>query len=52
MIRQKDSLTYHSTGRPGKIEVRSTKPCLTPWEMRLAYLPGAIFPAKEIAEDP
>jgi malate dehydrogenase (oxaloacetate-decarboxylating)(NADP+) len=51
MIRKNDSLTYHATGRPGKIEVRSTKPCLTPWEMRLAYLPGAIFPAKEIAED-
>ena len=52
MIRQKDSLKYHETDRPGKIEVRATKPCLTPWEMRLAYLPGATFPSKAIAEDP
>ncbi len=52
MIRREDSLEYHSAGRPGKIEVRATKPCLTPREMRLAYLPGAAFPSKEIAEDP
>jgi malate dehydrogenase (oxaloacetate-decarboxylating)(NADP+) len=52
MIRREDSLEYHSAGRPGKIELRATKPCLTPREMRLAYLPGAAFPSKEIAEDP
>jgi len=51
MIRKKDSLKYHETDRPGKIEIHATKPCLTPWEMRLAYLPGAAFPSKEIAED-
>ena len=52
MIRKIDSLRYHAEGRPGKIEVRGTKPCLTPWEMRLAYLPGASFPSQEIAADP
>ena len=52
MIRREDSLEYHATGRPGKIELRATKPCQTPREMRLAYLPGAAFPSKEIAEDP
>jgi malate dehydrogenase (oxaloacetate-decarboxylating)(NADP+) len=52
MIRREDSLTYHAAGRPGKIEVRGTKPCLTPREMRLAYLPGAAFPSAEIAGDP
>jgi malate dehydrogenase (oxaloacetate-decarboxylating)(NADP+) len=52
MIRREDSLEYHAGGRPGKIELRASKPCLTPREMRLAYLPGAAFPAKEIAEDP
>jgi malate dehydrogenase (oxaloacetate-decarboxylating)(NADP+) len=52
MIRREESLGYHSGGRPGKIEVRGTKPCLTPREMRLAYLPGASFPAQEIAADP
>ena len=52
MIRREDSLEYHAAGRPGKIELRATKPCLTPREMRLAYLPGATFPSKEIASDP
>jgi malate dehydrogenase (oxaloacetate-decarboxylating)(NADP+) len=52
MIRREDALEYHASGRPGKIELRATKPCLTPREMRLAYLPGASFPAAEIACDP
>ncbi|HVP14330.1 MAG TPA: phosphate acyltransferase [Terriglobales bacterium] len=52
MIRREDALEYHASGRPGKIELRATKPCLTPRELRLAYLPGASFPAQEIARDP
>jgi len=52
MIRREDSLEYHATGRPGKIELRASKPCQTPREMRLAYLPGAAFPSAEIAADP
>ena len=52
MIRENDSLIYHSSGRPGKIETHSSKPCITPREMRLAYFPGATFPSKLIAEEP
>jgi malate dehydrogenase (oxaloacetate-decarboxylating)(NADP+) len=52
MIRREDSLEYHASRRPGKIELHPTTPCLTPREMRLAYLPGASFPAEEIAKDP
>jgi malate dehydrogenase (oxaloacetate-decarboxylating)(NADP+) len=52
MIRREDSLAYHADDRPGKIELHPTMPCLTPREMRLAYLPGATFPAAEIARDP
>ncbi|HSD66030.1 MAG TPA: phosphate acyltransferase, partial [Vicinamibacteria bacterium] len=52
MIEREDSLEYHAAGRPGKIELRATKPCLTRREMRLAYLPGASFVSREIAEDP
>jgi malate dehydrogenase (oxaloacetate-decarboxylating)(NADP+) len=52
MIRREDSIAYHTADRPGKIEVRSTKSCLGPREMRLAYLPGAAFPSEEIARDP
>ncbi len=52
MIPREDSLRYHGAERPGKIELRATKACLTPRDMRLAYLPGAAFPAQEIAADP
>jgi malate dehydrogenase (oxaloacetate-decarboxylating)(NADP+) len=52
MIRREDSLEYHAAERPGKIELRATKPVLTPREVRLAYLPGATFPSQEIAQDP
>ncbi len=52
MIRRKDALDYHAADRPGKIEVRASTPCLTPREMRLAYLPGAAFPCSEIVRDP
>ncbi|MFH1681206.1 MAG: NADP-dependent malic enzyme, partial [Candidatus Eisenbacteria bacterium] len=51
MIRREDSIAYHTVDRPGKIELRATKPCLSPREMRLAYLPGASFPSEEIARD-
>ncbi len=52
MIRKADALRYHSGDRPGKIEVKPSKPCLDPRELRLAYLPGAGFPASEIAQQP
>ncbi|MCK4813417.1 MAG: NADP-dependent malic enzyme, partial [Candidatus Marinimicrobia bacterium] len=48
MINQEDSLKYHKSPKPGKIEVKATKVCLTPREMRLAYLPGASYPSREI----
>ena len=49
MIRREESLEYHAGKRPGKIEVKATKPCLAPREVRLAYLPGARYPSQEIA---
>ncbi|MCE5241940.1 MAG: phosphate acyltransferase [Syntrophobacteraceae bacterium] len=52
MVRLKDSLNYHATDRPGKIELKATKPCLTPLDLRLAYLPGAVYASAAIAEDP
>jgi malate dehydrogenase (oxaloacetate-decarboxylating)(NADP+) len=52
VIRKADALRYHSGDRPGKIEVKPCKPCLDPREIRLAYLPGAGFPAAEIAHHP
>jgi len=52
MIRDQDSLRYHAGDRPGKLEVKATKPCMSPRELRLAYLPGATVPCAEIARDP
>lgn len=52
MIKPEESLDYHVQGRPGKIELRTTKPCLTPRDMRLAYLPGAVFPSLQIKDKP
>ena len=39
-ITDEDALHYHSMGRKGKIEVITTKPCETQWDLSLAYTPG------------
>ena len=51
MVRRKDALLYHCEGRPGKIEVKSTKPCLTQRDLSMAYTPGVAEPCKEIEKD-
>jgi len=51
-IRKQDALDYHRQGRPGKIEVVSTKPCRTQWDLSLAYTPGVAEPCLEIKRDP
>lgn len=48
---QKDALDYHSMGRPGKIEVISTKPTQTKRDLSLAYSPGVAEPCLKIAEN-
>ncbi len=50
--RREDALEYHSQGRPGKIEVVSTKPTATARDLALAYSPGVAEPCLEIARDP
>jgi len=52
MITKKDALDYHSSGRPGKIEVTATKPCITQRDLSLAYTPGVAEPCLEIEKDP
>lgn len=46
------ALDYHSEGRPGKIEVITTKPMLTSLDLAKAYSPGVAWPCLEIAKDP
>ncbi|MGZ8779461.1 MAG: NADP-dependent malic enzyme [Thermoanaerobaculia bacterium] len=47
-----DALEYHSSGRPGKIEVVPSKPTATQRDLSLAYTPGVAKPCLEIAADP
>ncbi len=48
----KEALEFHKKGRPGKIEVISTKDCNTEKALSLAYSPGVAAPCKEIAKNP
>ena len=52
MNRKREALDYHSSGRKGKIEVVSTKPCTTSRDLSLAYTPGVAEPCLEIKENP
>ncbi len=49
---EKEALEYHQNGRPGKIEVISTKDCATEKALSLAYSPGVAAPCKVIAKNP
>ena len=46
-----DALSYHADGKPGKIEVVSTKPTQTQFDLALAYSPGVAEPCLKIAEN-
>lgn len=47
-----EALEYHAKGKPGKIEITSSKPCSTEKDLALAYSPGVAAPCKSIAKDP
>ena len=51
-ITKEAALEYHSNGRPGKIEVKPTKPYSTQTDLSLAYSPGVAFPCLEIQATP
>lgn len=51
-IRKQDALDYHSSGKPGKIEVVPTKPSSSQRDLSLAYSPGVAEPCLKIAENP
>jgi len=52
MSKRQEALDYHSTGRKGKIEVITTKPCATSRDLALAYSPGVAEPCLEIEKNP
>ena len=51
-ITREEALSYHRDGRPGKLEIRPTKPMRDQHDLSLAYTPGVAEPVKEIADDP
>ena len=51
-ITKEAALEYHQSGRPGKIEVKPTKPYRTQTDLSLAYSPGVAYPCLEIQDNP
>src|SRR5574341_1306501 len=49
---KEDALNYHRVGRPGKIEVRATKPLATARDLSLTYSPGVAEAVLAVADDP
>lgn len=52
MLKFIDALEYHRSGRKGKIEVITTKPCATSRDLSLAYSPGVAQPCLAIEKEP
>ena len=50
-ISKEAALEYHENGRPGKIEVKPTKPYRTQTDLSLAYSPGVAYPCLEIQDN-
>lgn len=51
-ITKEAALEYHQGTRPGKIEVKPTKPYMTQTDLSLAYSPGVAYPCLEIQKSP
>ncbi|MCG7931895.1 MAG: NADP-dependent malic enzyme [Candidatus Thiodiazotropha lotti] len=49
---RKAALDYHRSPKPGKLEIKSTKPMANQHDLALAYSPGVAAACEEIAEDP
>lgn len=49
---RQDALLYHENPKPGKLEVRATKPLANGRDLSLAYSPGVAEACLEIKEDP
>jgi malate dehydrogenase (oxaloacetate-decarboxylating)(NADP+) len=47
-----EALEYHEKPRPGKLEIRATKPTATQTDLSLAYTPGVAEPCRVIASNP
>ncbi len=50
-VSAEEALAMHASGRPGKLEIRVTKPIVTARDLSLAYSPGVAEPCLQIARD-
>ena len=50
-ITEKEALALHAHGRPGKLEIKPTKPLTTQRDLSLAYSPGVAYPCVQIQGD-
>jgi malate dehydrogenase (oxaloacetate-decarboxylating)(NADP+) len=50
-VSAEEALAMHASGRPGKLEIRVTKPIVTARDLSLAYSPGVAEPCLHIARD-
>ena len=48
----REALSFHATGRPGKLEITPTKPLTSQRDLSLAYSPGVAAPCLAIEKDP
>ena len=46
-----EALLFHSSGRPGKLEIVSSKPMASQRDLSLAYSPGVAAPVRAIADN-
>ncbi len=51
-VSAEEALALHSSGRPGKLETRISKPITTARDLSLAYSPGVAEPCLQIHRDP
>src|SRR5579864_732392 len=52
LVSKQQALDYHSSPRPGKIEVTPTKPCRSQRDLSMAYTPGVAQPCLAIQQNP
>jgi malate dehydrogenase (oxaloacetate-decarboxylating)(NADP+) len=49
---EEEALAYHSSPKPGKVEISPTKPMASQRDLSLAYSPGVAVPVRAIAAHP
>jgi malate dehydrogenase (oxaloacetate-decarboxylating)(NADP+) len=51
-VTDSEALSFHSQGRPGKLQITPTKPLVTQRDLSLAYSPGVAVPCLAIEKNP